>query len=76
MLQHAPSASTVEATIGLGRSLGMTIVAEGVETDAQLSQLRAWGCDQMQGFLIGRPLDEPLDGAARPGETAVREIAA
>jgi diguanylate cyclase (GGDEF)-like protein len=76
MLEHAPSASIVRATIGLGRSLGMTIVAEGVETDAQLSQLRAWGCDQVQGFLIGRPLDEPLDEAARPSATAVRQVAA
>ncbi|RYF11119.1 MAG: EAL domain-containing protein [Oxalobacteraceae bacterium] len=58
MLSHPPSATIVKATIGLGRSLGMTIVAEGVETDLQLSQLRDWGCDQVQGFGIGRPARE------------------
>lgn len=55
MLSHAPSAVIVKATIGLGRSLGMTIVAEGVETETQLDQLRDWGCDQVQGYYIGRP---------------------
>jgi len=56
MLSHAPSAVIVKATIGLGRSLGMSIVAEGVETAAQLNQLRDWGCDQVQGYYIGRPV--------------------
>ena len=41
--------------IGLGRSLGLTIVAEGVETEEQLNWLRARGCDEIQGFLLGRP---------------------
>lgn len=57
MCDHAPSASIVRATIGLGKSLGLTIVAEGVEDQAQLAQLREWGCDQVQGFLVGRPED-------------------
>ncbi|RZL82367.1 MAG: EAL domain-containing protein [Sphingomonas sp.] len=57
MHSHASSSSIVKATIGLGQSLGLTIVAEGVETEAQLAQLRRWGCDQVQGFLIGRPGD-------------------
>jgi diguanylate cyclase (GGDEF)-like protein len=43
------------SSIGLGKSLGLTIVAEGVETEGQLSKLRRWGCDQVQGFLIGKP---------------------
>jgi diguanylate cyclase (GGDEF)-like protein len=55
MHSHASSSSIVKATIGLGQSLGLTIVAEGVETEEQLSDLRHWGCDQVQGFLIGRP---------------------
>ncbi|PAX07852.1 hypothetical protein CKY28_09550 [Sphingomonas lenta] len=55
MLTHQPSASIVKATIGLGRSLGVRIVAEGVETERQLERLREWGCDQVQGYLIGRP---------------------
>jgi diguanylate cyclase (GGDEF)-like protein/PAS domain S-box-containing protein len=41
--------------IGLGHSLGLTIVAEGVETPEQLAWLRARGCDEIQGYLLGRP---------------------
>jgi diguanylate cyclase (GGDEF)-like protein len=69
MHSHGSSSSIVKATIGLGKSLGLTIVAEGVETEAQLADLRRWGCDQVQGFLIGRPEifpDKELAGAANP----------
>jgi len=54
MHSHASSSSIVKATIGLGKSLGLTIVAEGVETEEQLSILHQWGCNQVQGFLIGK----------------------
>lgn len=57
MHSNASSASIVKATIGLGKSLGLIIVAEGVETEEQLSTLRKWGCDQVQGFLIGKPAE-------------------
>jgi predicted signal transduction protein with EAL and GGDEF domain len=57
MHSHASSSSIVKATIGLGKSLGLVIVAEGVETEEQLSILRRWGCNQVQGFLIGKPAD-------------------
>ena len=45
--------------IALGHSLGMRIVAEGVETEAQLSFLRQHRCDQCQGYLFSRPLPAP-----------------
>jgi EAL domain-containing protein (putative c-di-GMP-specific phosphodiesterase class I) len=45
------------AVIALGRSMGMEVVAEGVETEAQAAHLRAAGCHVLQGFLYGRPLD-------------------
>ena len=46
----------VEASISLGHKLGLAVVAEGVETEAQLDFLRANGCDRAQGYLLGRPL--------------------
>lgn len=46
----------VSAIIGLGRSLGLKVVAEGIESEAQLDFLRALGCDQVQGYLISRAL--------------------
>ncbi|PXA90181.1 hypothetical protein DMC47_27765 [Nostoc sp. 3335mG] len=58
MLSDAPSAVIVKATIGLCKSLGMSIVAEGVETAEQVAALREWGCDHLQGYHIGRPMRE------------------
>ena len=46
----------VHAVTGLGSNLGISITAEGVETVAQLDQLRANGCDQVQGYLFSRPV--------------------
>jgi EAL domain-containing protein (putative c-di-GMP-specific phosphodiesterase class I) len=46
----------VEAVIALGRSLGMTTVAGGIETADQLALLRSAGCDCAQGRLAGQPL--------------------
>ncbi|HUG63097.1 MAG TPA: EAL domain-containing protein, partial [Methylomirabilota bacterium] len=42
--------------IGLGRSLGMSTAAEGVETEAQLDLVRRQGCTEVQGFLFSPPL--------------------
>ncbi|MEO8165358.1 MAG: EAL domain-containing protein, partial [Betaproteobacteria bacterium] len=46
----------VSTIIGLGRSLNMLTTAEGVETEEQLAWLRAEGCDEVQGYLLGRPV--------------------
>ncbi len=70
MHSHASSSSIVKATIGLGKSLGLIIVAEGVETEEQLSLLRRWGCDQVQGYLIGRPAEHSDIG----GEGAMMNV--
>jgi diguanylate cyclase (GGDEF)-like protein/PAS domain S-box-containing protein len=48
----------VRATIGLAHALGMKVVAEGIETQGQLAQLRRCDCDYGQGYLISRPLQE------------------
>ncbi len=45
----------VEAVVNLGHSLGLSVVAEGVETPLQLARLREIGCDHGQGYLFGRP---------------------
>ncbi len=45
----------VEAVIQLGRALGLTVVAEGVESPLQLQRLRDLNCDRGQGYLFGRP---------------------
>lgn len=57
------SAAITAATIAMAHSLGMQIVAEGVETPEQHRFLRAEGCDLLQGFHIGRPMpgDDLLD---------------
>jgi diguanylate cyclase (GGDEF)-like protein len=49
------SAKIVAATIDMARALGMTVVAEGVESEDQLEVLRRLGCDYAQGFLFARP---------------------
>jgi diguanylate cyclase (GGDEF)-like protein len=49
------SMAIVRAVTGLGKSLGISIVAEGVETTEQLSLLRTEGCTEVQGFLFSRP---------------------
>jgi diguanylate cyclase (GGDEF)-like protein len=48
----------VGAVVELGHALGLRVMAEGVETDAQLAELRTLGCDAAQGFLFGRPMPE------------------
>lgn len=55
MTADAGTAAIVQAVMALGRSLAMRVVAEGVETEGQLALLRAMNCDEVQGFLLGRP---------------------
>jgi EAL domain-containing protein (putative c-di-GMP-specific phosphodiesterase class I) len=49
-------AAIASAVISLGRSLGLRVVAEGVETEAQRAFLKARGCHEIQGYLVGRPM--------------------
>jgi predicted signal transduction protein with EAL and GGDEF domain len=56
---HAEQAAVVSAMASLARTLGLRVIAEGVETEAQAAALRALHCDEVQGFLYGRPLPAP-----------------
>jgi diguanylate cyclase (GGDEF)-like protein len=57
-IQHqGDQAPIVSATIAMARSLGLEVVAEGVEIDAQLGFLRDAGCDLAQGFLLSHPVE-------------------
>jgi diguanylate cyclase (GGDEF)-like protein/PAS domain S-box-containing protein len=71
-------ASVVTAVIAVAHSLGLRVVAQGVETEAQVTLLRSLGCDEVQGFLWSPPLPaaecEPLLAAgALPASALGRE---
>ncbi|MGB9369402.1 MAG: EAL domain-containing protein [Xanthobacteraceae bacterium] len=51
------AATIVRAVLGLGRGLGLPVLAEGVETEAELRFLENEFCDEAQGYLLGRPAD-------------------
>ncbi|MGY3233198.1 EAL domain-containing protein (putative c-di-GMP-specific phosphodiesterase class I) [Bradyrhizobium sp. USDA 4448] len=53
--QNDRSLALVRAVIGLAHGLGVPVLAEGIETEAQMTLLLQEGCDEMQGYLIGRP---------------------
>jgi EAL domain-containing protein (putative c-di-GMP-specific phosphodiesterase class I) len=52
----AADRAIVNSTVVLARQLGMSVLAEGVESEAQLSALRAIGCDEIQGFYFSKPV--------------------
>ncbi|MEN3271790.1 MAG: diguanylate cyclase [Actinomycetota bacterium] len=52
-------AAIVASIVSLGRSLGLRVVAEGVETESQARHLESLGCDELQGFLMSRPVAAP-----------------
>jgi EAL domain-containing protein (putative c-di-GMP-specific phosphodiesterase class I) len=54
--RNAATGAICEAIIELGRSVGLLVTAEGVEEQAQLEWLQARGCDEIQGFLLARPM--------------------
>ena len=49
------STALTDSLITLGHGLGLSVTAEGVETERQLDMLRTWGCDRVQGYLLSRP---------------------
>jgi diguanylate cyclase (GGDEF)-like protein/PAS domain S-box-containing protein len=72
------AATIVRAVLGLGRGLGLPVLAEGVETNAELQFLQEELCDEVQGYLLGRPatiesLRSLTHGEARPEEACSLE---
>ena len=55
-LESSPQAKAIiRAVLALGRSLSIPVLAEGIETEGQLALLKKEGCDEAQGYLLGRP---------------------
>ncbi len=57
------SSEIVRTILTLAHNLGMKVIAEGVETDEQLSRLKAMDCEYIQGFLFAKPVDNQEAGA-------------
>jgi len=55
MADNPQALAIIKAVIGLGKGLGISVLAEGVETPEQMTMLYAEGCEQMQGYAISRP---------------------
>jgi EAL domain-containing protein (putative c-di-GMP-specific phosphodiesterase class I) len=62
----ATAGAVIQSIVTLGHALGMKVLAEGIETDEQRVLLRLAGCDEMQGFLFGKP---------RPAEIVDKAVA-
>jgi EAL domain-containing protein (putative c-di-GMP-specific phosphodiesterase class I) len=67
LCRTTPGEVLVRTIIEMSKALGMVVVAEGVETPEQFQKLRALGCDEMQGFLISRPVEPDRVESLFPG---------
>jgi EAL domain-containing protein (putative c-di-GMP-specific phosphodiesterase class I) len=75
LASNSDSQAIVRAILSMGASLGITVTAEGIESEAELACLRSEGCDEGQGYLFGKPCPRDeigalLDGAARKERAA------
>ena len=59
LFKNADDSAIVKTTIALGRSLGINVVAEGVETQEMLDAISEFGCHQAQGYFISKPIPFP-----------------
>jgi EAL domain-containing protein (putative c-di-GMP-specific phosphodiesterase class I)/GGDEF domain-containing protein len=69
------SMTLVRSIVAMGHGLGLKVVAEGVETDAQRSVLEMAACDQIQGYLISQPIDQEQFAASFLPAAAARSYA-
>ncbi|MCE8024344.1 putative bifunctional diguanylate cyclase/phosphodiesterase [Billgrantia aerodenitrificans] len=72
--ENLDDASIVQAIVSMAHHLGLTVVAEGVETEQQLGLLKRYGCQLFQGFLLARPMPrERLEQALKAGSLLFSE---
>ncbi len=72
---HAKGMEICAVVVNLGKALGLEVLAEGVETEAQLSHLRRLGCDSVQGYLLGRPMPaEEMADQLRGNAASLRRL--
>ena len=70
LVPHSPDLAITQAIITMAHGLGLTVVAEGVESQTQFDLLRGQACDEIQGFLISRPVTaEAFTALLRDSET-------
>jgi len=72
--QDSESASIVTAIIAMAHSLGLRVVAEGVETEEQAEFLRNLGCEELQGFLYSEPVPASAIPALLEGDKKMRRV--
>ena len=66
----------MRAVLGLGRGLGLPVLAEGVETQAEMEFLSSEHCDEVQGYLLGRPVDiKQFRHLTHPADATANEAA-
>ncbi|WP_250655078.1 EAL domain-containing protein [Alkalimarinus coralli] len=77
MLQNPQNQKIVEMTVNLAHTLGLTVVAEGIEDQETMLQLQKLGCDVAQGYHIGRPMPEEafLSWLEKESHSNIRSIA-
>jgi diguanylate cyclase (GGDEF)-like protein/PAS domain S-box-containing protein len=73
--EGADDRAIVEAIVALGRTLGLGVVAEGIERPDQAIELASLGCHLVQGFLYGKPVDPSVIGDFLPTSVADWDVA-
>jgi diguanylate cyclase (GGDEF)-like protein len=73
-LDEGSGVAVVRAAVELGQALGMNVIAEGIETEDQLTTLRELGCRLGQGFLFSKPLRAPDAAAVLDGSATIASL--
>jgi EAL domain-containing protein (putative c-di-GMP-specific phosphodiesterase class I) len=64
--------SMIPALISLAHNIGMRVIVEGIETQEQLEMIRAFGAEEVQGYLLGRPTPNPIAQFIIPAEDSLK----